>query len=98
MLALALVLILLGGVSILIGLFWTDTSTGKDTIMGLHLGPTPIFLWGMVAATLVLLGLRLLRWGTVRELRRAKDRRRLRGMADRLDEVEKEPKAGPHED
>lgn len=98
MLALALVLILLGGVSILIGLFWTDTSVGKDAIMGLHLGPTPIFLWGVVASALVLLGLRLLRWGTVREFRRAKDRRRLRGMADRLGELEKEPKESPHEE
>jgi hypothetical protein len=90
MLALALVLILLGVLSILVGIFWSDSSVGKDTMMGIHLGPTPIFLWGVVAGALVLIGLRLLRWGTVREYRRAKDRRRLRGMADRIDELEKD--------
>lgn len=90
MVALALVLILLGGLSIVIGLFWTGSAVGKDTMMGIHLGPTPIFLWGVVATVLVLIGLRLLRWGTVREYRRAKDRRRLRGMADQLNEVDKD--------
>lgn len=84
MLVIALVILAVGVLSVLVGLFWSDTTTGKDSLMGIHLGPTPIFIWGFLAAVCVLFGLRLLRYGAMHEIHHRREQRRLRGMAQKL--------------
>lgn len=90
MLALAVILLAAGVASIAFGLFWTSENSGADSMMGIALGPTPIFIWGLVAAGCILLGLRLLHFGTRQKLRQRREHRRLHGMAAKISAMQAE--------
>jgi len=93
MLVLGLVLMGVAVVLICAGVFGAgDGSTGDQaaTIIGIHLGATTVFLLGLVSGVALLFGFSLTKWGGKRQLRQAKERRRLQGLAHRLEEVESE--------
>ncbi|MFT4262815.1 MAG: hypothetical protein QM572_05495 [Nocardioides sp.] len=88
MLALGLIMVLLGALLLVIGLFTGGQSDdGTATLLGIHLGTEGVFVAGAVAAALILLGLSTTRWGAARGWRR---RRELKEKRTRLDELERE--------
>lgn len=89
MLIVGLVLIALGVLSLLMGLFGAG-DTGDASLLGVHVGATTVFLTGVFAGVAVLWGLSLTKVGTKRELRHRRDRRQLRDLSERLDKAEAE--------
>jgi len=91
MLVLGLVLMGVAVVLLCAGLFGAgDGSAGHEaaTLIGIHLGATTVFILGFVSGLLLLFGFSLTKWGGKRQFRQAKERRRLQGLANRLEEVE----------
>ncbi len=81
MLALGLIMILLGVLLTLVGLFWAGDD-GRATLMGVHLGATSVFIAGMLAVALILLGLAVSRWGASLGLKRRKERKQYTRLAE----------------
>jgi hypothetical protein len=89
MLAVGLILLALGVLALLAGLF-TAGDHGDASLLGIHLGATSVFLVGVFAGVAILCGLSLSRYGTKRELRHRRERRRLAELSHKLDAVEAE--------
>jgi hypothetical protein len=87
MLVFGLVLIALGILVLLAGLFTTG-DTGDASLLGVHLGATSVFLAGVFAGVAILWGISLTRVGTKRELRHRRDQKRLEELSAKLDKVE----------
>lgn len=87
MLVLGLILIALGVLAILAGLF-TAGDSGSASLVGIHLGATSVFLVGLFAGIAILCGLWITKYGTKIELRHRRDQRRLQELSAKLDEVE----------
>ncbi|MFT4084034.1 MAG: hypothetical protein QM638_15770 [Nocardioides sp.] len=91
MLLLGLILLAIAVLLLLAGLFAAgDGSTAHQaaTILGIHLGATTVFLLGFIAGLALLFGFSITKWGGKRQIRQARERRRLEGLAHRLEEVE----------
>ncbi|MEQ6903569.1 hypothetical protein [Nocardioides sp. YIM 152588] len=96
MLVFGLVLLVLGVVLILGGLFASGTesrTTGgttdvHTTFLGIDMPAETLFLMGVIAAALVLGGLWLSRIGARQEWRRRKERKRLDELSQKLDRAE----------
>jgi uncharacterized membrane protein YedE/YeeE len=97
MLAVGLILIALGVLALLAGLF-TAGDHGDASLLGIHLGATSVFLVGVFAGVAILWGLSLSRYGTKRELRHRRERRRLTELSTKLDAVEAERARERHPD
>jgi uncharacterized membrane protein YedE/YeeE len=89
MLVLGLVLLVLGVLVLLAGVF-TAGDQGDASLIGIHLGATAVFLLGVFAGVAILWGLSLMRYGGKRQLRQRKERRRLEGLAAKLDRIERD--------
>ena len=96
MLIVGLILILLGALAILAGLFTTGDS-GDASMVGVHLGATSVFLVGLLAGLAILSGLSLAKHGTKRGLRHRREQKRLAELSDRLEQVDSE-RARDHDD
>lgn len=89
MLALGLVLLVVGVLVLLAGIF-TAGDSGTASLVGLHLGATTVFLLGVFSATAILLGLWCTKFGTKRSIKHARDQRRLQHLSRKLDQIESE--------
>jgi hypothetical protein len=87
MLVFGLILIVLGVLALLAGLF-TAGDTGDASLLGIHLGATTVFLVGVFAGVAVLWGFTITKFGTRRELQHRRDQRRLRELSEKLDRVD----------
>lgn len=96
MVILGLLLLVVGVLGILSGVFGTDYDTveGKNQLttefLGINCGPEVIFLLGVISAVLVLAGLWFMKAGAKQGWRRRKEQKRLTELSDKLDEVELE--------
>jgi len=89
MLVLGLVLLIVGVLVLLAGLF-TAGDHGDASLLGIHIGATAVFLLGVFAGVAILWGLSISRFGGKRQLRQRKEKRRLQGLADKLERIETE--------
>lgn len=89
MVALGLVLLVVGIVVLLAGLFTTG-DVGDASILGIHLGATAVFLLGVFAGVAIIWGLGIARFGGKRQLRQRKEKRHLQKMAAKLEEMERD--------
>lgn len=90
MLVFGLILIVLGVLSILAGLFSTGHDLDGATLLGLNVPTEAVFVLGLFAGVAVLWGLTLTKLGAKRELRHRRDQKRLQELSARLDEAEAE--------
>ena len=96
MLALGLVLLVIGVLVLLAGIF-TAGDAGTASLVGVHLGATAVFLLGVFSAAAILLGLWCAKLGTKRSIKHARDQRRLQHLSRKLDEIEAEREGKPDE-
>ena len=96
MLVLGLVLLVVGALVLLAGIF-TAGDAGNASLIGIHLGATAVFLLGVFAGVAILWGLSLTRYGGRRQLRQRKEQRRLQGLAAKLEKIEND-REEPRED
>lgn len=87
MLALGLVLLVVGVLVLLAGVF-TAGDAGTASLIGVHLGATAVFLLGVFSAAAILLGLWCTKFGTKRSIKHARDQRRLQHLSRKLDKIE----------
>ena len=102
MLLLGLVLLVIGVLVLLAGIF-TAGDAGNASLIGIHLGATAVFLLGVFAGVAILWGLSLSKFGGKRQLRQRREQRRLQGLAAKLEKIEDgrredECENGRHED
>lgn len=90
MLALGLILIVLGVVALLSGVFYNDDPGEAASLLGVPLGSTTIFLVGVFAGLAILCGFSLARYGTRRGLRHRREQKRLTELSHKLEKVESE--------
>lgn len=90
MLALGLIMILLGVLLALAGLFWAGDD-GRATLMGVHIGATSVFIAGMISVALILLGLGITRWGATLGWKRRKERRQYTRLASQFGNEPNDP-------
>lgn len=93
MLVLGLVLMGVAVVLLCAGLFGAgDGSTHHQaaTLLGIHLGATTVFVLGFVSGLMLLFGFSLTKWAGKRQYRQVRERRRLQGLANKLEKVESE--------
>lgn len=88
MVILGLVLIALGALGILAGIFLTDVEGGHVEFLGINMGAEALFLIGVAAGLAVLWGFGILKFGTKRGLKQRKEHRRLNELSDKLNRVE----------
>ncbi len=84
MLALGLVMILLGALLVVIGLF-TAGDSGDASLLGVHMGATAVFIAGVLAAVLILLGLFISKWGAALGWKRRKERKEYSRLAQQFE-------------
>jgi uncharacterized membrane protein YedE/YeeE len=87
MLVLGLVLLVIGVLVLLAGIF-TAGDVGNASLAGIHLGATAVFLLGFFAGIAILWGFSLSKFGGKRQLRQRKEQRRLQGLAAKLERIE----------
>lgn len=88
MVILGLLLIVLGVVAVLATLFVSEAGTLE--VLGMDLTAFQIFLIGLVAGAFILWGFTILKFGTKREFRQMRERRKLTELSEKLDRVEAE--------
>ena len=87
MVILGLLLIVLGALAIVAAVF---TGTGTTSLLGFDMSALAIFVVGVAAGAFILWGWAVLKYGTKRELRARRERRRLNELSDKLDAVSSE--------
>lgn len=90
MVALGLVLIVLGVLGILAGVFVTDVNGTSLQLLGIDITPVTLFLFGVVCGALLIFGYSILKWGTKRGLARRKELRDVNRRNDLLEREEAE--------
>ena len=94
MVILGLLLLGVGLIAILAGVFTSDVdAAGQVSLLGIDLTPTSLFVIGVIAGAFVLWGFTVLKIGTKRELRMRREHRELSKLSDELDRVESERRA-----
>lgn len=83
MLALGLVMIALGVGLVAVGLF-TAGDEGKASLLGFNMGAESVFVAGIVAAVLILLGFYMTRWGAASNWRHRQERKQYNKLAEKL--------------
>lgn len=86
MVILGLLLMALGIIAALAAFF---VSEGSGELLGVDMSTFAVFCVGLAAGAAILWGFALLKFGTRRELRHAKERRQLNKLNRRLDEAER---------
>lgn len=90
MVVLGLLLVAVGAVVILAGLFTAEPRLGGVEVLGLDVGPVALFLLGVGAAVAVMWGFAIFRFGTKRALQARRERKQLSELSDKLDRVQAE--------
>ncbi len=90
MVILGLVLIALGALAIVCGLFTSEVDDGQLQFLGQDLSPVALFLIGVGAAVAIWWGLWILKSGSKRSWARRKEQKRLEELSTKLDSVEAE--------
>lgn len=98
MLALGLVLLLLGLLALVTGLFTADDSADGASLLGIELGATTVFLVGVFAGVAILWGITITRFGTKRTLKHRRESKQLAQLSDKLNRVEAERAKDSDED
>jgi high-affinity Fe2+/Pb2+ permease len=88
MVIIGLVLIALGAVAIVLGLFTVDLDGTTLKLAGIELSPTALFFVGVAAAVLIWWGLWILKSGSKRSWARRKEQKRLEKLSEQLDNVD----------
>src|SRR4029079_12935323 len=88
MVILGLVLIALGALAIVCGLFTSELDGGQLQFLNQELSPVALFLIGVGSAVAIWWGLWLLKSGSQRSWARRKEQKRLEELAEKLDTVE----------
>ena len=88
MVILGLVLIALGAVAIVCGVFASEVVGTKLQLLGQDVSPATLFLVGVAAAVAIWWGLWLLKSGSKRSWARRKEHKRLEELSDKLDGVD----------
>ena len=82
--------LLLIGVAVVAAVGAVFVSSGEVSYVGIDLGPLTYFLIGGGSVALLVLGLKLVRTGARRELKRRREHKRLTQLSDKLDQVEQD--------
>ena len=90
MVILGLVLIALGALAIVLGVFTSEVDGGEVQIVGQDLSPAALFLIGVAAAVAIWWGLWILKSGSKRSWARRKEQKRLEELSEKLNVVEAE--------
>lgn len=88
MLLLGLLIIAVGAVLLIGGIFAAEVSGQQVELLGIDLSPMAFFLAGTAAGVLVLLGLWVSKAGARRELRQRKERKEMADLSEKLDRAE----------
>jgi type VI protein secretion system component VasK len=88
MVILGLLLIALGALAIVCGLFATEIEGGTLQFLGQDIDPVVLFLIGVGAAVAIWWGLWLFKAGTKRSWARRKEQKRLEELSAKLDNVD----------
>ena len=88
MVIIGLVLIVLGAVGIVCGVFTTEVDGGKLQFLGQDLSPMALFLIGVASAVAIWWGLWILKSGSQRSWARRKEQKRLSKLSEQLDSVD----------
>jgi type VI protein secretion system component VasK len=88
MVILGLVLIVLGALAIVCGVFTAKLSGGEVEFLGQELSPAALFLIGVGAAVAIWWGLWILKSGSKRSWARRKEQKRLEELSEKLDTVD----------
>lgn len=97
MVILGLILVGVGVVLVLLGLFTSEVSfednQGTVEIANVNLSPEALFLVGIAAAALILIGLWAMKIGAKQGWKHRKEQKRLSELSEKLDKVEAERRA-----
>jgi len=88
MVIIGLVLIALGAVAIVCGVFTAEIDGQNLKLAGIELSPTALFIVGVAAAVAIWWGLWLLKSGSKRSWARRKEQKRLEELSQKLDNVD----------
>ncbi|WP_340539187.1 hypothetical protein [Nocardioides sp. GXZ039] len=88
MLIVGLVIILIGVILVVGGLFTADVSGTDVEIFGIAMSPTILFLAGLLAGLCLLFGLSVSKFGAKRELKQRKEQRKIDDLSAKLDRAE----------
>jgi type VI protein secretion system component VasK len=88
MLILGLILVALGALAIVGGVFASEIEGGQLQFLGQDVDPVVLFLIGVGAAVAIWWGLWLMKAGTKRSWARRKEQKRLEELSAKLDDVD----------
>ncbi|HET6937489.1 MAG TPA: hypothetical protein VFI19_02740 [Nocardioides sp.] len=88
MVMLGLILIAVGALAIVCGLFATEIDSGQVQFLGQEVSPAVLFLIGVGAAVAIWWGLWLVKSGSKRSWARRKEQKRLQELSAKLDDVD----------
>ena len=88
MVILGLVLIALGALAIVCGVFTSELTGGDVEFLGQEVSPVGLFLIGVGSAVAIWWGLWILKSGSKRSWARRKEQKRLEELSEKLDDVE----------
>jgi hypothetical protein len=88
MVIIGLVLIALGAVAIVLGLFTAELDGTTLKLAGIELSPMALFFVGVAAALAIWWGLWILKSGSKRSWARRKEQKRLEKLSEELDTVD----------
>jgi type VI protein secretion system component VasK len=88
MLILGLVLIAVGALAIVCGVFTAEVEGTQLQFLGQDLSPAALFLIGVGSAVLIWWGLWIFKSGSKRSWARRKEQKRLEKLSDQLDDVD----------
>jgi hypothetical protein len=90
MVILGLLLLAVGVIVILAGIFTGQVSGGHVELLDVKMSVPTVFVVGVAAGACVLWGFGILKYGTKRGLRQRREHRRLAELSEKLDRVEAE--------
>jgi len=88
MLIVGLIIIAVGALLVLAGVFATELTSDGVELLGIALSPTALFLLGTAAGVAILWGLSVTKFGAKRELLQRKEKKRLDQLSEKLDRAE----------
>jgi type VI protein secretion system component VasK len=88
MVILGLILIALGALAIVCGIFVSEIDNGHLQLLGQDVSPAAFFLIGVAAAVAIWWGLWILKSGSKRSWARRKEQKRLEELSEKLDDVD----------
>jgi len=88
MVIIGLVLIAIGALAIVLGVFTAELTGGHVEFLGQELSPVTLFLIGVGSALAIWWGLWILKSGSKRSWARRKEQKRLEKLSEQLDNVD----------